>query len=41
MRTPSMFADAADLGQISATDLKAGAENYPADLETLVNASSE
>jgi general secretion pathway protein G len=34
------FKDAADLGQIGATDLKAGAENYPADLETLVNGVS-
>ena len=32
--------DAADLGQIGATDLKAGAENYPPDLETLVNGVS-
>jgi general secretion pathway protein G len=31
------FKDAADLGQIGATDLKAGAENYPPDLDTLVN----
>ena len=34
------FKDAADLGQIGATDLKAGAENYPADLDTLVNGVS-
>src|SRR5204862_2196451 len=34
------FKDAADLGQIGATDLKAGAENYPADLELLVNGVS-
>jgi general secretion pathway protein G len=34
------FKDAADLGQIGATDLKAGAENYPADLETLVKGVS-
>jgi general secretion pathway protein G len=34
------FKDAADLGQIGATDLKAGAENYPPDLETLVNGVS-
>jgi general secretion pathway protein G len=31
------FKDAADLQQISPLDLKAGAENYPPDLETLVN----
>jgi len=38
MRTAiDKFKDAADLGQIGATDLKAGAENYPPDLETLVN----
>ena len=30
------FKDAADLGQIGATDLKAGADNYPPDLGTLV-----
>ena len=30
------FKDAADMGQIGATDLKAGAENYPEDLEILV-----
>ena len=41
MRTAiDKFKDAADLGQIGATDLKAGAENYPADLETLVNGVS-
>jgi len=34
------FKDAADLGQIGATDLKAGAENYPADLQTLVDGVS-
>ena len=34
------FKDAADLGQIGATDLKAGAENYPPDLETLVEGVS-
>ena len=34
------FKDAADLGQIGATDLKAGAENYPADLDVLVNGVS-
>ena len=34
------FKDAADLGQIGATDLKAGAENYPPDLETLVKGVS-
>jgi general secretion pathway protein G len=31
------FKDAADLQQIAPTDLKAGADNYPADLETLVD----
>ena len=30
------FKDAADLGQIGSLDLKAGSENYPADLEQLV-----
>jgi general secretion pathway protein G len=30
------FKDAADLQQIAPTDLKAGADNYPPDLETLV-----
>ena len=41
MRTAiDKFKDAADLGQIGATDLKAGAENYPADLEILVNGVS-
>ena len=37
MRTAiDKFKDAADLGNIGATDLKAGAENYPPDLDTLV-----
>ena len=41
MRTAiDKFKDAADLGNIGATDLKAGAENYPADLDTLVNGVS-
>src|SRR2546423_7085306 len=41
MRTAiDKFKDAADLGQIGATDLKAGAENYPADLDTLVKGVS-
>ncbi len=41
MRTAiDKFKDAADLGQIGATDLKAGAENYPADLDTLVEGVS-
>jgi general secretion pathway protein G len=31
------FKDAADLQQIAPTDLKAGADNYPPDLETLVD----
>ena len=30
------YKDAADLGQIGSLDLKAGSENYPADLEQLV-----
>jgi len=30
------FKDAADLGQIGMLDLKAGSENYPADLDQLV-----
>ena len=34
------FKDQADLGNIGATDLKAGAENYPPDLETLVQGVS-
>ena len=34
------FKDAADLGQIGSTDLKAGAENYPPDLDTLVEGVS-
>ena len=41
MRTAiDKFKDAAELGQIGATDLKAGAENYPPDLETLVEGVS-
>jgi general secretion pathway protein G len=37
MRTAvDKFKDAADLGQIASTDLKVGADNYPPDLETLV-----
>lgn len=41
MRTAiDKFKDAADLGQIGATDLKAGAENYPPDLQTLVDGVS-
>jgi general secretion pathway protein G len=31
------YKDAADLGQISPLDLKAGADNYPPDLDTLVS----
>jgi len=34
------FKDQADLGNIGSTDLKAGAENYPPDLETLVDGVS-
>lgn len=38
MRTAiDKFKDAADLGQIAPTDLQAGNENYPPDLETLVD----
>lgn len=38
MRTAiDKFKDAADAGQIAATELKAGAENYPPDLQTLVD----
>src|SRR3954468_681565 len=41
MRTAiDKFKDAADLGNIGATDLKAGAENYPPDLDTLVQGGS-
>ena len=41
MRTAiDKFKDAADMGQIGPTDLKAGAEGYPADLETLVEGVS-
>ena len=37
MRTAiDKYKDAADLGQISPLELKVGAENYPPDLETLV-----
>jgi general secretion pathway protein G len=37
MRTAiDKFKDAADLGQIGSLDLKAGGENYPADLDQLV-----
>jgi general secretion pathway protein G len=34
------YKDAADLGQISALDLEAGSQNYPADLEVLVEGVS-
>jgi general secretion pathway protein G len=38
MRTAiDKYKDAADTGQIGSLDLKAGSENYPADLETLVD----
>jgi general secretion pathway protein G len=38
MRTAiDRFKDAADLGQIGSLDLKVGAENYPADLQQLVD----
>ena len=37
MRTAiDKFKDAADLGQIGSLDIKAGSENYPADLKQLV-----
>jgi general secretion pathway protein G len=37
MRTAiDRFKDAADLGQISTLEIKAGSENYPADLDQLV-----
>ena len=38
MRTAiDKYKDAADLGQIGSLDLKVGAENYPPDLQTLVD----
>ena len=38
MRTAiDKFKDAADLGSIGSLDIKAGSENYPADLQTLVD----
>jgi general secretion pathway protein G len=41
MRTAiDKFKDAADLGLIAPIDLKAGSENYPPDLETLVDGVS-
>lgn len=41
MRTAiDKFKDAADMGQVGPMDLKAGAEGYPADLETLVEGVS-
>jgi general secretion pathway protein G len=41
MRTAiDKFKDAADLGQIGSLDLKAGSENYPADLDVLVEGVS-
>ena len=41
MRTAiDRFKDAADLGQISPLDLEVGNENYPPDLETLVDGVS-
>jgi len=41
MRTAiDKFKDAADLGNISPVDLQAGNENYPADLDTLVEGVS-
>jgi len=41
MRTAiDKFKDAADLGQIGSLDLKVGSENYPADLQMLVDGVS-
>ena len=41
MRTAiDKFKDAADLGQIGSLDLKVGSENYPADLQMLVDGSA-
>jgi len=41
MRTAiDKFKDAADLGQIGSIDIKIGSENYPADLDTLVDGVS-
>ena len=41
MRTAiDKFKDAADLGQIGSLDLKAGSENYPGDLDVLVDGVS-
>jgi general secretion pathway protein G len=38
MRTAiDKYKDAADLGQIGSLDIKVGSENYPADLQTLVD----
>src|SRR5204862_1670023 len=38
MRTAiDKFKDAADTGQIGSLDIKLGSENYPADLDTLVD----
>ena len=42
MRTAiDKYKDAADMGLIGATDLKAGSEGYPPDLETLVDGVSK
>jgi general secretion pathway protein G len=41
MRTAiDKFKDAADLGQIASLDIKVGSENYPPDLQTLVDGVS-
>ena len=41
MRTAiDKFKDAADLGQIGSLDLKVGSENYPPDLQTLVDGAN-
>src|SRR5262249_11029621 len=41
MRTAiDKYKDAADLGQIGSLDIKVGSENYPADLQTLVDGVS-
>jgi len=41
MRTAiDKYKDAADIGQIGSLDIKVGSENYPADLQTLVDGVS-
>src|SRR5262252_2926737 len=42
MRTAiDKYKDAADIGQIAPFDIKAGTENYPPDLQTLINGVSK